>query len=947
MREAYREVSQLCGNGGLETDEAAIGQLRSNIFVPQREVLGAEACMFLPEESSGLADLVGKVDLRNSYPDLQGFFSCLGVPHTLTADQCRAALQALPQLTAEHGAGVQRWAEAIYRCLEEEGPHRGGVATDAIFVPGGGFVDRWNCIYLEEQWEGLADLLGKVDLRPHYPGLQGCFTRHLDIRRCLTAEECIKAIRELRGRSEAGLEEEASVQRLSLAAYKLLERETPLAAHTVDLSIVFEEEALVFLPGAIAEGREAWRSTGSCMWHDVPADVQVSRVSLETVYPPELQRFFVETAGVRALAAKEVLARLDKLKFQGDELSQSRELALFAEAYTQVLSAKEAREQEGLQFWDADLFDGLKARVFVPELGLVPHHRCVWQSSHRRYNWSSVVARHNLLEVYEGLQTKKVTLLRRLKQYFADWLGVSDSLTVDECLDGLRALHSGKTDQNVALVAKGLYCELARTLKTGRADDTTAAAKAFKHDSIIHVPDGEAGKWCTADQCVWRSPEEAPEGWQLTRSELSPHYADEVSLKSLFTEHLGVPMSVRFGNSKEKDSSQSPQQTPSGQPFWLLSSDDGKKLVPQKRSATPPPHPQSAARSSADEVEGDSPAEEVSKAPARPTTDHIDRSYVTVPDAAGETSNERQEDREKDKEDESDGEGVQSAEIPDEARQSKQKGEGMKASSFEPVDQERSKQEPADDTVHTTVGGAFPGVGHGGDVPPPPDPHTQCRGVAGNCRAERRSLLAKLARSVSSSTSLQMSSQASRIKHRPEESMDCNPHHDLQRVGVLELVGHRADAPVTVPVWVERRQRDEALANIRVAKNKGDLEKFATLLVALSGLFSVPTRDRVHIFEEDAQTVAFNSGALFFNLRYFTQEAHFDSWEEAVSFWTISFSHELAHAETPIHDRQFGRIMESAQRAILPGLPAVLGRPWSCSDLGGRWKLQMEPGCTL
>ena len=30
-------------------------------------------------------------------------------------------------------------------------------------------------------------------------------------------------------------------------------------------------------------------------------------------------------------------------------------------------------------------------------------------------------------------------------------------------------------------------------------------------------------------------------------------------------------------------------------------------------------------------------------------------------------------------------------------------------------------------------------------------------------------------------------------------------------------------------------------------------------------------RERVHIFEEDSQTVAFNSAALFFNLRFFVE----------------------------------------------------------------------------
>lgn len=54
---------------------------------------------------------------------------------------------------------------------------------------------------------------------------------------------------------------------------------------------------------------------------------------------------------------------------------------------------------------------------------------------------------------------------------------------------------------------------------------------------------------------------------------------------------------------------------------------------------------------------------------------------------------------------------------------------------------------------------------------------------------------------------------------------------------------------------------------MREAERSGALAKFAGLLATLAELFSVPSLDRVHIFEEDSQTVAFNGGALFFNLR--------------------------------------------------------------------------------
>merc|ERR1712129_185187 len=102
-----------------------------------------------------------------------------------------------------------------------------------------------------------------------------------------------------------------------------------------------------------------------------------------------------------------------------------------------------------------------------------------------------------------------------------------------------------------------------------------------------------------------------------------------------------------------------------------------------------------------------------------------------------------------------------------------------------------------------------------------------------------------------------------------------------------------------------------------------------------------------HIFEEDSQTVAFNGGALFFNLRYFVAESHADSWEEAVSFWTISFAHELAHFESVRHDRQHGRAMENAQRAMLSNLPEVLRRPWGTRPGGPSWTFRQDRALAL
>lgn len=237
-----------------------------------------------------------------------------------------------------------------------------------------------------------------------------------------------------------------------------------------------------------------------------------------------------------------------------------------------------------------------------------------------------------------------------------------------------------------------------------------------------------------------------------------------------------------------------------------------------------------------------------------------------------------------------------------------------------------------------------PWAGGGKDAPPPPEPHARVRGIAADGRKERKKLLEKLSKSVNASCCKQMNSQASRIKHRPEESVDCNPEHDIERWAVLELEGQGPGAPVSIPVWVEREGRAAAVRRLEEARGSGELERFAALLLSLGELFSIQCRDRINIFEEDTQAVAFNGGALYFNLRYFVEERHSESWEDAVSFWTISFAHELAHFESLIHDRLHGRTMEHTQRAVLPSLPKVLSRPWgrSASAPAHRWKLHGE-----
>ncbi|CAK0819808.1 unnamed protein product, partial [Prorocentrum cordatum] len=182
-------------------------------------------------------------------------------------------------------------------------------------------------------------------------------------------------------------------------------------------------------------------------------------------------------------------------------------------------------------------------------------------------------------------------------------------------------------------------------------------------------------------------------------------------------------------------------------------------------------------------------------------------------------------------------------------------------------------------------------------------------------RRERRGLLERLAGGVAPSSQRRMCSLAIGPTggRSEDEPVECSPHHDLDRVGCL--VHSAADGrPAKIPLWAERRRRADAVGRLRGAQT-GALQKFAGLLASLASLFEVDCCERVHIFEEDGQTVAFNGFGLYFNLRFFVEERHEDSWPDAVAYWFLSFAHELAHFESPRHDRRHGRAMENAQRA--------------------------------
>ena len=89
-------------------------------------------------------------------------------------------------------------------------------------------------------------------------------------------------------------------------------------------------------------------------------------------------------------------------------------------------------------------------------------------------------------------------------------------------------------------------------------------------------------------------------------------------------------------------------------------------------------------------------------------------------------------------------------------------------------------------------------------------------------------------------------------------------------------------------------------------KDREDLGKFIELLKELGGLFKL-SQDVLHVYyDTDRTTPAFNlNGSLFFNL--FIYETLHDTdaatlSPEAMTYWFLTFCHELAHNFVKSHD---------------------------------------------
>ncbi|CAE8590330.1 unnamed protein product [Polarella glacialis] len=915
------------------------------ICAPQRELehwtvswLPLSRCMWYDLPPGFQQDLCS---MEAQYPpSLKRFFVFgLGMAEVNT-HEVESRFRALAaEVETSNQAALQAAYASISRHIPELSSHLMESFTQLLserllFVPGfDQTAVRDHCVFLPPAANGLAALLGKVDLGLPYPGLEGFFVGCLGLPSCLTTEECLVALRTLQLKKQESL---SMTLGLAAAAYSFMEQDFGgRTIRVVDISIVFDEEPLLCCPGPVVGGGGSqaplplpvrWRRAQDCMWYDAPAAGEVSgEVACTSIRASfvsfGLRSFFLEILGVPVLDSEEVAARLDLIA-RRVALSRGQagvEAATVGQAYLQLLEALEECAHEGIQFHHQVLLDCLRQRVLIPGIGFTHASKCTWRPASTCSTIRSLNQRHDLAEIYGQVAGDSS---EPLQHYFLHWLGVSPGLTCDECLEGLRNLRStskqvsnGETNKGTVAEAAGkIYRELAVALCPNQVSKgaTDHVATAFTKEPLIFVPSRTeltAGKtWLTVEQCLWQLPAQAPQGWKTSREELASHYAcgstdSEVGLKHFFTERLGVPMSVRFQGKGQAQDDKVP--ITSGQPTWLVESAADTEFSPTAQS----PFSESG--------------REFRQA----------ESGVVTGSGNAFRSLKQNADREMQKADET---------IRSNHREEQQGFADYEGNSIR-IHQASSKLAK----VHVEMPTASSDR-EDSWIPSPPEPHEQMRGVAADGRRDRRRLLERLARSVLAiKDDRHMISAANKVRHKAEECLDCNPQHDLYRVGFLEYTQTRGQnqagtQAASIPVWIDRGDQERSLKRLQAASASGYLEKFAQLLFSISSLFSVPCLEQVHIFEEDTQTVAFNGGALFFNLRYFVEECHANSWEEAVSFWTISFAHELAHFESPLHDRQHGRAMEQAQRAILPGLPRVLACSWEVASTTARWHWHLQ-----
>ncbi|CAE7220926.1 APUM5 [Symbiodinium sp. KB8] len=440
--------------------------------------------------------------------------------------------------------------------------------ANMVFLPGvEDQPEKEAFVFLTSGHSDLAARSGKIDLSLHLPGLDDYFIRMVGLPSFLDADCCFRVLR--------SLQSEEDCLSLVLAIYENLEQEKLVlpdkssslpAAHgcsmnAVDMSLVFQEEPLVFAPLADRSVREVarvmksqpslWRRSVDCMWHDVPSGVEVGCRSLEGRLPFDMEDFCIDLLAVPAFSAVEVAARLDLVRrttSQADVRSNGPSCENYVvTAYLEILAALQHRLAAGSQFRHPQLIEHLRERVFIPDVGYVNARKCrlPMQAKIRGgarlqisvAEASSMSSERSMVSPAGGQPNHRSQGPNRLRRYFVYWLGVPPTaLTLEESLDLLKELKSATrfsqlkdaTEGSSLSRAAALYREVASAFRFSRTPEKEASdvAEELRTQALIYVPGAEPA-WRKADQCLWMKPTKHPEGWATQREELTTPYSHD------------------------------------------------------------------------------------------------------------------------------------------------------------------------------------------------------------------------------------------------------------------------------------------------------------------------------------------------------------------------------------------------------------------------------------
>eukprot|EP01117_Protostelium_nocturnum_P007885 TRINITY_DN2815_c0_g1_i4.p1 TRINITY_DN2815_c0_g1~~TRINITY_DN2815_c0_g1_i4.p1 ORF type:complete len:1661 (-),score=588.61 TRINITY_DN2815_c0_g1_i4:79-5061(-) len=99
------------------------------------------------------------------------------------------------------------------------------------------------------------------------------------------------------------------------------------------------------------------------------------------------------------------------------------------------------------------------------------------------------------------------------------------------------------------------------------------------------------------------------------------------------------------------------------------------------------------------------------------------------------------------------------------------------------------------------------------------------------------------------------------------------------------------------------------------------IRKFIVLLKELAQIYGL-NNDAIHVYlDSEGPTIAFNSNnSLFFNLRYYMSLNHEENRKEALTYWYLTFAHELAHAFVHEHNSDHEFYLSSFAGEFISGL---------------------------